>query len=156
MKKFSALILALAVAIPAAVVLAHPSLAQGSLQDQVVSHERMGLDALKTGDLTLFANLTADDAVFVDDHGPADKATVVQNTSQFRLTDYTMANIKFVAISPAAGLISYDMTENGTSHGREFSAHVFVSSVWAERAGKWVCLFSQETAARQPVPATHP
>jgi hypothetical protein len=155
MKKISALIIVLAIAIPAAVVLAHPSPAQGSLEDQVVSHERMGLDALKTGDLTIFANLTADDAVFVDDHGPADKATVMQNTSQFRLTDYIMTNIKFVAISSTAGLISYDMTEKGTSHAREFSAHVFVSSIWAERAGKWVCLFSQETAARQPPPANH-
>jgi hypothetical protein len=155
MKKSSALILVLAIAIPAAVVLAHPSPAQSSLQDQVVSHERMGLDALKSGDLTLFANLTADDAIFADDHGPADKATVVQNTSQFRLTNYTMTNIKFVAISPSAGLISYDMTESGTSHGRDFSAHIYVSSIWAERAGNWVCLFSQETAARQPPPASH-
>ncbi len=122
--------------------------AQDLLQEQIISKEREGLDALKTGDLALFTDLTADDAVFVDDHGAAGKTQVVQNTSQFRLTDYRMDNVKFAAISANSALISYEMTEKGTSHGKEFSAHVFVSSVWIERAGKWLCLFSQETAAR--------
>jgi hypothetical protein len=159
MKKTSAF-LAVAVIISSAILLAEskPSAATtqsdaqnstaGLLKQQIVSKERQGLDALKTGDLTIFANLTADDAVFVDDHGPAGKAQVLQNTAQFRLTDYTMDNVKFVEISKNSGLISYDLVEKGNSHGNVFSAHVFVSSVWAERAGKWFCLFSQETAAK--------
>jgi ketosteroid isomerase-like protein len=125
-----------------------PDSGAGLLKQQIVSKERQGLDALKTGDLTIFANLTADDAVFVDDHGPAGKAQVLQNTAQFRLTDYTMDNVKFVEVSNNSGVISYELNEKGTSHGNVFSAHVYVSSVWAERAGKWVCLFSQETAAK--------
>jgi hypothetical protein len=160
MKKVSAL-LAVAVIISSVLLLAgsksSSAAAQQSdardsstdlLKQQIVSKERQGLDALKTGDLTIFANLTADDAVFVDDHGPAGKAQVVQNTAQFRLTDYTMDNVKFVEISKNSGLISYDLVEKGNSHGNVFSAHVYVSSVWAERAGKWFCLFSQETAAK--------
>jgi ketosteroid isomerase-like protein len=160
MRKFSAL-LAVAIAISGAFLLgeakpfgtaAKQSDARNSsidlLKQQIVSKERQGLDALKTGDLSIFANLTADDAVFVDDHGPAGKAQVLQNTVQFRLTDYTMDNVKFVEISKDSGLISYELLEKGNSHGNIFSAHVYVSSVWAERAGKWVCLFSQETAAK--------
>jgi hypothetical protein len=123
--------------------------AQDLMREQIISKEREGLDALKTGNLTLFANLTADDAVFVDDHGAAGKTEVMQNTSQFKLTDYRMDNVKFVAISANSGLISYEMTEKGTSHGKDFSAHVFVSSIWIERADKWYCLFSQESLARQ-------
>jgi hypothetical protein len=37
-----------------------------SLKDQIVAQARAGLDALKTGDMKTFENLTADDAVFVD------------------------------------------------------------------------------------------
>jgi hypothetical protein len=124
----------------------------GAMEQQVVAKEREGLEALKTGKLEVFGNLTAEDAVFVDAAGPASKAQVMSNVAGFQLTEYAMDDIKFVAISEKAGLISYTITEKGVSHGHEFAAHVYVSSVWAERGGKWVCLFSQETAARPPRP----
>lgn len=158
MKKISAAILTIAALIMTPLLLgraesataksAHAAQAQDILREQIISKERQGLDALKVGDLKLFADLTAEDAVFVDDHGAAGKTQVVQNTSQFRLTDYRMDNVKFAAISANSGLISYEMTEKGTSHGRDFAAHVFVSSIWIERGDKWLCLFSQETAAK--------
>jgi Domain of unknown function (DUF4440) len=158
MKKVSATIVVIAAAISICLLsgrtgIAKPKSAsappaQDLMREQIISKEREGMDALKTGNLTLFANLTADDAVFVDDHGVAGKTEVVQNTAQFKLTDYRMDNVKFVAISANSGLISYEMTEKGSSHGKDFSAHVFVSSIWIERADKWYCLFSQESLAR--------
>jgi hypothetical protein len=158
MKKISATIFAIAVAALICLLLgragsaarksASASPQQDLMREQIISKEREGIDALKSGNLTLFANLTADDAVFVDDHGITGKTEVVQNTAQFKLTDYRMDNVKFVAISANSGLISYEMLEKGTSHGKDFSAHVFVSSVWIERADKWYCLFSQESLVR--------
>jgi hypothetical protein len=122
----------------------------GAMKQQIVAKEREGLEALKSGKLELFGELTAEDAVFVDAAGPATKAQVMSNVAGFQLTEYAMDDVRFVAISEKAGLISYAITEKGVSHGHEFAAHVYVSSVWAERGGKWVCLFSQETAARPP------
>jgi hypothetical protein len=121
---------------------------QDALQTKILAKERQGLDSLKTGNLAEFAALTADDAVFVDAHGPADKAQVVKNTSEFRLDDYTIEDVKSVPLSSKSGLISYKLTESGTSHGKQFKAKVYVSSIWVERKGKWICLFSQETQAR--------
>ncbi|MGA2096145.1 MAG: hypothetical protein ABSH39_07595 [Candidatus Acidiferrum sp.] len=54
----------------------------------------------------------------------------------------------FVPISKDTGLVSYKTTEKGNSHGHEFTSLVYVSSVWTHRGDKWLCLFSQETAAR--------
>jgi hypothetical protein len=119
-----------------------------SLQQQVVAAEREGLDALKAGNVDDFASHTADEAVFVDAHGPASKAQVVKNVADFRLIDYSMNDIHFVQLSPTSGLVVYTITEKGNSHGKEFSARAYISSIWAERGGKWVCLFSQETGAR--------
>jgi len=121
-----------------------------SLEQQIVAKEREGLEALKSGNLELFGNLTSEDAVFVDSQGPATKAQVMKNVQNFRLVDFSMQDVKFVSISPASGLISYKATEKGTSHGREFTAVVYVSSVWTLREGKWLCQFSQETAAPKP------
>jgi hypothetical protein len=121
---------------------------ENSLQQQIVAKEREGLEALKTGNLELFGHLTADDAVLVDAQGPATKAQVLKNVAGFTLTDYSMEDVRFVPLSPKSGLITYKISEKGVSHGKEFAAQAYVSSIWAERGTDWVCLFSQETAAR--------
>jgi len=53
-------------------------------------------------------------------------------------------------LSGQSGLISYTITEKGVSHGHEFTAKAYVSSIWAKRHGRWLCVFSQESVARQP------
>jgi|SRR5271156_5745541 hypothetical protein len=123
------------------------------MERQIIAKEREGLDALKTGDLERFGNLTADEAVLVDAHGPASKAQVLKNVAGFTLTEYSIEDMRFVPISSETGLISYKITEKGVSHGREFTAQAYVSSVWTERGNKWLCLFSQETGVpRQAIP----
>jgi len=119
-----------------------------TLRDQVIASERAGLDALKSGDLAAFSDSIPDEAVFVDAAGPAAKSQVVKNVAEFHLSDYTMSNIQVVPLSPSSGLIVYRLAESGTSHGKNFSANTIISSIWARRNGKWVCLFSQETAAK--------
>jgi hypothetical protein len=119
-----------------------------SMEQQIVAKEREGLEALKAGDVGHFGDLTADDAIFVDTQGPATKAQVMQNVVGFKLTDYTIENVRFAQISLNSGLIAYKITEKGLSHGKEFTAQAYVSSIWIERETKWLCLFSQETAAR--------
>jgi hypothetical protein len=136
-----------AAAVPAAEA-QPPRAAPAALEQQIVAHEREGLEALKTGDLERFGNLTADDAVIVDARGPASKPQVLENVAGFKLAEYAMEDVKFLPIAPSTGLISYRITEKGVSHGKEFSAQAYVSSLWTERAGTWVCLFSQETARK--------
>lgn len=117
-------------------------------RDEIIAQERAGLDALKSGNLPAFADATSDDAIFVDPHGLAHKPEAVKNVADLRLTDYTMTDLRFVPVSAEGGVISYTLTEKGTSHGNEFSARAYVSSVWVRSAGKWVCVFSQETPAK--------
>jgi hypothetical protein len=127
-----------------------PNVDEDSLESQIVAKEREGLDDLKNGQVEAFGALTADEAVLVDAHGPASKAQVLQNVAGFKLSEYSMDDMKFVPISATAGLISYKITERGNSHGHEFSAQAYVSSVWAKRGNSWVCLFSQETGVPRP------
>jgi len=61
-----------------------------------------------------------------------------------------MEDVRFVQLSAESGLISYKIHEKGVSHGHEFATQAYISSIWAQRAGKWLCLFSQETAVRTP------
>jgi ketosteroid isomerase-like protein len=123
--------------------------ARDTLRDEIVAQERAGLDALKTGDLKAFGDSTADEAVFLDASGPAGKAEVMKNLAGFRLTGFTMSDIRFVPLSRDSGLIVYRLAESGTSHGKDFNGKVNVSALWMKRSGKWVCLFSQETRRQE-------
>ena len=119
-----------------------------SLQQQIVAKEREELDALKAGDHQAFANLIADEAIFLDPRGHGTKAEVVEHTSDFRLLDYTMENIKFVAAGSNSGVVAYKLTQKGNAHGHEFTSVAYASALWIKRDGRWACLFSQETPAR--------
>lgn len=81
------------------------------LQRQIVAKEREGLDALKAGNVERFGELIADDAVLIDAHGSASKAQVLQNVAGFKLTEYTMDDIKLVPLSAKSGLIAYTISE---------------------------------------------
>lgn len=118
-----------------------------AVQQQIVSKEREELESLKAGNLELFGNLLANEAVFVDARGPASKTEVMKNVVEFKLIEYSMEDVRFVPVSPDSGLITYKVTEKGVSHGRELAAQAYISAVWAKHEGKWACLFSQETAA---------
>ena len=156
MKLTSALLAVLAVTAFTGLSLMHPRLSASAvdakpnaLREQIISKEREELDSLKAGDMKAFASLIADDAVFLDPHGSAGKDEVVKQSSAFKLLEYSMEDVKFVPISPKSGVIAYKLVEKGASHGKEFSAQVYASAVWTQRGDKWVCLFSQETPARQ-------
>ncbi|HTP88228.1 MAG TPA: nuclear transport factor 2 family protein [Bryobacteraceae bacterium] len=124
-----------------------------SMRDEIVASERAELDCLKTGDMKTFAGLIADEAVFVDSRGADGKQPVVEHSAAVHLDEFSMDDIRFVQVSPDSGLIAYTLTEKGSAHGHEFSARVHVSALWTKRGGRWVCLFSQETPAREAKPA---
>jgi hypothetical protein len=165
MKSPSAKILLVALSIASTIPLAHLAFARSAapafgpgagdtqpsaMEQQVVTKEREGLDALKSGNIQKFADLTAEDAILVDAQGPATKAQVVKNVAAFTLTEYSMDDLRFVELSKDSGLITYKIHEKGISHGKEFDARAYVSSIWTKKGKNWQCIFSQETGARQP------
>jgi len=119
-----------------------------SMQDQIVAKEREELDALKAGNIAAFANLLADEAVFLNPHGPSPKADVVKHVADFKLLDYTIEDVRYVSVGPKTGLIVYKLTQKGSANGHEFTGKAYISALWTERDGKWVCLFSQETPTK--------
>ena len=118
------------------------------MQKEILAKEREGLDALRTGNIDKFADLTADDALFIDAQGPARKAELLKHFAGIKLNEYAIDDVNFVPIASETGLIAYTLTESGNSHGKDFTAKVFVSALWTKHGDKWLCMFSQETAAK--------
>ena len=118
------------------------------LQAEIVAKERQELETLKNGKVQEFADLLAEEAIFVDSHGSASKAEVVGHLNDLKLVEYSMADIKFVPVSPQSGVIAYRLTQKGRENGKDFADTVYVSALWIKRSGKWVCLFTQESPAQ--------
>jgi hypothetical protein len=141
----------LAVAVVAGTFLSAPRTkadSSTSLQQQITAKEHEELEALKTGNFAAFGDLFADDTVFLDPHGFAKKAEVLHHSADFKVMDYSMDDVKVVPLSQNSGLIAYKLTQKVSGHGKEFSIQAFASAIWAERNGKWVCIFTQETPAK--------
>lgn len=145
------IVASLAVATVAGVLLLAPGTkadSSTSLQQKIIAKEHEEFEALKAGNFAAFGDLFAEDAVFLDPHGFADKAEVLQHTADFKVIDYAMDDVKVIPLSQDSGLIAYKLTQKISSHGKEFSTQAFASAVWSERNGKWVCVFTQETPAK--------
>ena len=163
MKSRTTLIFVLALSIASSIALAHnvfaksatPSSARpaadtqpSSMEQEIITKEREGLDDLRSGNIQGFADLNDENGIFIDAQGPASKAQVVKNVAGFKLTEYSMDDLKFVQLSKDSGLITYKIHEKGNSHGKDFDAHAYVSSIWTKKGKNWLCTFSQETGAR--------
>jgi uncharacterized protein YndB with AHSA1/START domain/ketosteroid isomerase-like protein len=123
-----------------------PVSAQADLLEQITAQEHRRLDARKAGNTAAFADMIAEDAVFVDSRGPEGKAAVVEHTSNSKLKDYFMDNVKLVTFTATSGLITYKMTEKTiVAKNKEVASDFFVSVFWAQRDGKWLCVFSHES-----------
>ena len=123
-----------------------PVSAQADLLEQITAQERKRWDARKAGSTAAFADLIAEDAVFVDSRCPEGKAAVVEHASNSKLKDYFMDNVKLVSYTATSGLITYKMTEKTiAAKNKEVASDFLVSAFWVQRDGKWLCVFSQES-----------
>jgi uncharacterized protein DUF4440 len=126
-----------------------PSVTAGpnTLSGKITAKEHAVLDAMKRGDVREVADLTADEALSVDEHGPQPKAQRPKEDPAYRLNSYIMENVRFIEVGPDSGLITYKLTKAGTRNSKPFTSKSYVSSLWITRGGNWLRLFTQETNA---------
>lgn len=104
------------------------------LQADIVAKERQELEALKNRNVQEFSDLLADEAIFMDSHGSATKTEVVTSLNGMKLFEYSMADIKFVSVSPQSGVIAYKLTQKGREQGKDFADTVYASALWVSPA----------------------
>jgi hypothetical protein len=113
--------------------------------DFFLALERKVWEALKAGDIACDRALLADDFLGVYDSGFGTKHEhVAQLHSGPVVADYSTEQARLKRLTPTLGLLSYKATWHD-HHGA--SRAFFITSIWAERDGKWVNIFSQDTSA---------
>lgn len=127
----------------------------GVSQADLEAKEHAVWDAIKAKNYDAFNGLIADDLVLVADDGVYNRAQTLDMFKQYDLTDYSFSDVKFVKVDDDLAVLIYTSTETSTVGGKpspESGKKVYNGSAWANRGGKWVGVFHQETLS-EPMPA---
>jgi hypothetical protein len=137
----------------AANVAAPPPTTVALSEADAIAKEKAIWDTIQKKDYDSFANMLADDQVEVLDAGVWDKAGSIAGVKEFEPTAIAFSNWKYVPISKNVVLVTYTVNVKGKYKGKEFPASdTRGSSAWANRNGKWLAVFHQESGIKPPPP----
>jgi hypothetical protein len=122
----------------------------GPSLELLIDLESQVWDALVRGDPDADRRLLADDFVGVYPTGFADRTDHAdQLAGGPTISSFEIVEPRAVPLTPSSALLCYRARYRRARSGGESREEVmFVSSLWLERAGAWVNVFSQDTPAR--------
>ena len=134
-------------------VAAPPSTAVALSEADAIAKEKAIWDTIQKKDYDSFANMLADDQVEVLDAGVWDKAGSIAGVKDFEPSQIVFSDWKYVPINKNVVLVTYNVNVKGKYKGKEFPANdTRGSSAWANRNGKWLAVFHQESGMKPPPP----
>jgi hypothetical protein len=124
-----------------------PPSAQPPADSFFIEMERGVWEALKNKDKAADARLLADDFVGLYDTGFATKSDHVnQMDSKYSIESYSVHDARVFRLSPTIVLLLYKAICKGSGEWEQYCSRPdFASSLWVERDGRWLNLFSQDT-----------
>lgn len=122
-----------------------------------IAKEKAVWDVLKKKDYDAFANMLASDYTEVGADGVYDKAGIVTYLKDLDFTDATFSDWRLLQINKNAAILMYNLTLKGKFKGEDIPAGPYrVGSAWANRDGKWMAIYYQETLAQTSPPPPAP
>ncbi len=120
----------------------------------LIAREKQVWEAIKKKDWDGFGALLADDHVYVGSSGVQDKKSTVDDIKEamkdVNVTDASLTDFKTLRLDKDAIVVTYTATMQGTMNGKDIPPmSQRNSSVWANRGGKWVAVFHQDTDAKK-------
>ena len=123
-------------------------LTDAALQEKLVAMELKTWDTFKTQDFPTFKAMMSPDALMADVNGFATLDQCEAMMKDYTLDTFTQKDWKLVRIGKDAAVITYTANVTAKFKGSPVPAGpYFVSSVYANRGGKWVGVYHQETLA---------
>jgi len=120
--------------------------AQDNLRDALLAQERNLIDAINKKDKAAIAVLLADEAMSITSRGRQTTAEIIADLENLSFTDYTISEVKTIAVSRDAAILTYRFSWTGSVAGQPAATTtVYAASVWKQRDGKWRSVFYQET-----------
>jgi RNA polymerase sigma factor (sigma-70 family) len=122
----------------------------GNLKETVLALEKRLWEAYKAQDRDTFQSLLADDFVCVGGDGKLyTKADNLDYVAKFRVMTYSMKDVKIVLLTQTSAIVTYKIDyQVRPTNGTEIESTTRrEASAWAQRRGKWWCVFVEEQLA---------
>ncbi len=128
----------------------------GDIQSKLEASERKAWESFKAKDAEGFKSLIATGSWSVDMGGLMAMDSIATAMNAYTLSDYTLDEFKVLRPSKDTAILVYKANATGTYNGQPVPAGpYYCSTVYANRGGKWLGIFHQETLVQQaPPPAT--
>jgi len=131
-----------------------PKAEMSTTADTIIAREKEIWETIKAMNPDRFAAMLADDFVYVSEDGIYGKAGTVDGIMGVAPTDISLADWKVVMLDKDAAVVTYTVSLKGTSGGKPIrETPVRAGSLWANRGGKWVGVFHQDTTVTE-MPST--
>lgn len=127
---------------------------KAAIEKALIANEHKLNDAVVKHDATTFNSLVTSDAMSADMGGFMKVSDFVKSMDQAKIQTYQIVNPKVVWIDDKSAVVVYTWKGKGTWMNEPVPETTYVSSVWAERGGKWVVVYHQETGAAPAPPAS--
>src|SRR5262249_31721254 len=143
------LILSITVLIAVSALSQAPAANHAAVEKQIVTMERAINDAVAKGDMKAFSANIAPDAVSMDGSG-INKAVgpdFEKMMKEIKIQSWNIDGSQFYWPNDNTVIHMYRWTGKGTYQGQPVPSPTWSSTVWANKGGKWVAVFHQETTA---------
>ena len=121
--------------------------AQSDLKVMFQGKVKAEWEALKNKDRKAYVELLADDyqGVEVDGRGERNEIQSVNELADENVFNYTLWGFKVTSLGPDAAMVIYEVTMQFPPRAQVRYSRVYITEIWARRAGQWQILHYQET-----------
>jgi hypothetical protein len=116
-----------------------------ALSKDIVSRERLAWEATRNKDKAGLASLLAEDFTEITDDGVFDKTQILANLDHLTVPSYSPRNVRVKKLAPDAVMLIFQVSVDGNYAGHNFRANSNATSLWMQRAGKWLNVHFQES-----------
>ena len=120
-----------------------------AVEKTLTANENSINEAYAKRDVATLKTLIAADASAIDPGGLMTAADLYKQlpTMDLKLTEQHASNFKYAWVNANTVVVTYTWTGKGVAMGQAVQSPVYASTVWTNRAGKWMAVFHQETPA---------
>lgn len=104
----------------------------------IVKLEKAITEAFKNKQTEVFRKHLAPEFSAIDAEGVKDADAEISDMQKTDLSNYTFADMKVTLLSPKMAVVTYKVTTQSSSSGRDTSGTYYAATVWNKGGGKWL------------------
>ena len=124
-----------------------PTAGAGSLDEMIVTQEKLVIDAIRKNDVEAFKSLVDVNGTLVNSAGigKIGDAVAMLFGPDVKFAEYTLKDPQVRTVDKNTAIINYTSSSSATYKGQTLTSKSFETTIYVRRAAKWVAWFHQSS-----------